>query len=157
MKTLEFDYYNVGGLLHVYAIPPTSLRRIRKDYVGGLNYIELQQRDDVIEIPVLPDSSYSFSEDKEFADGGDSWNIAVSGIIPKMQTGNSDMMELLDRGEWYVLAVDQNGEAHLCGTETCLMRFDRNGTTGGTYAERNGISFTFTCRQESPSVYIALD
>ena len=66
MKTFEFDYYNVGGLLHVYAIPPASLRRIRKDYVGGLNYIELQQRDNVIEIPVLPDSSYSFSEDKEF-------------------------------------------------------------------------------------------
>ena len=44
MKVINYDFENIGGLLQMIAIPPTSFLRIRKDYNTGLNYLELRNR-----------------------------------------------------------------------------------------------------------------
>ena len=63
-------------------------------------------------------------------------------------------METLERGLWYVLAVDGNGVVHWCGQEDALMLFATNKTSGRSVSERNGTSFTFTCIQDEPTSYI---
>ena len=45
MKIINYDFENIGGLLQVLAVPPSSFLRVRKDYVTNLNYLELRDRD----------------------------------------------------------------------------------------------------------------
>ena len=65
MKVINYDFENIGGLLQMIAIPPTSFLRIRKDYNTGLNYLELRNREDIISIPVYANDTYIYNEDKE--------------------------------------------------------------------------------------------
>jgi len=50
--------------------------------------------------------------------------------------------------------VDGNGVVHWCGQEDALMLFATNKTSGRSVSERNSTSFTFTCIQDEPTVYI---
>ena len=65
MKVINYDFENVGGLLQVIAVSPTSFLRIRKDYNAGLNYLELRDRENIISIPVYANDTYVYNEDKE--------------------------------------------------------------------------------------------
>ena len=138
MKVINYDFENVGGLLQIIAVPPTSFLRIRKDYNAGLNYLELRDRENIISIPVYANDTYIYNEDKEVNDAGDCWNVSIEGVIPKLSSVNNQLMETLERGLWYVLAVDGNGQVHWCSV-----------------SERNGTSFTFTCVQDEPTIYIS--
>ena len=151
---MHYDFENVGGLLQVIAVPPASFVQIRKDYAAGLNYLELRNREDIVSIPVYANDTYSYNEDKEVNDAGDCWNVSVEGVIPKLSSVNHHLMETLERGLWYVLAVDGNGVVHWCGQEDALMLFNTNKTSGRSVSERNGTSFTFTCIQDEPTSYI---
>ena len=123
MKAMHYDFENVGGLLQVIAVPPASFVQIRKDYASGLNYLELRNREDIVSIPVYANDTYSYNEDKEVNDAGDCWNVSIEGVIPKLSPANHQLMEMLERGLWYVLAVDGNGAVHWCGQEDALMLF----------------------------------
>ena len=70
MKTIQFDFDNVGGITQVYAIPLASFLRLRKDYINEMQYFEVKQRADIIAIPVYADSSFTFNETQRQEDGG---------------------------------------------------------------------------------------
>lgn len=154
MKTINFDFDNLGGLSQLFAVPPGSFVRIRKDYIQKLNYLELRKRDDIISIPVYADDTYMYNEDKETTDAGDSWSVSVEGVVPKNTSVNTEVIEILERGAWYVLAIDSNGEVHWCGQEETLMIFNSQKTSGQSATARNGIIFTFSCVQDEPTVFI---
>ncbi|ADV44361.1 hypothetical protein [Bacteroides helcogenes] len=154
MKVINYDFENIGGLLQVIAVPPTSFLQIRKDCTTGLNYLELRNRKDLVSIPVYANDTYMYNEDKEINDAGDCWNVSVEGVIPRLSGTNCKLVETLERGLWYVLAVDGNGEVHWCGQEDAFMLFSTRKTSGKSTSERNGISFTFSCTQDEPTVYI---
>lgn len=155
MKTINLDTDNLGGLLHLYAIPPTSFVRIRKDYVNDLNYLELMQRGDVIDLPVFANDTYVYNEEKTTSDAGDNWHIVIEGVIPRLSPDNQLVIELLERGLWYVVAEDANGEVHLCGQEDAWMLFSSSKTSGQTVTNRNGTSFTFSCVQDEPTIFLS--
>ena len=155
MKVINYDFENIGGLLQVIAVPLSSFLQIRRDYIADLNYLELCNPEEIISIPVYANDTYVYNEDKEVNDAGDCWNVSVEGIIPKLSSMNHRLIESLERGLWYVLAVDGNGQVHWCGQEDALMLFSTNKTTGHSVSQRNGTSFTFTCVQDEPTIYIA--
>lgn len=157
MKEITFDFENVGGLAEIYAIPPTSFLRIRNDYVTGKKYLEVKNRDDIIVIPMFPDDSFVFNENKERSEGGDYYELSIEGVIPKQVLVNKDIISTLERGVWYVLCKDNNDVVHLCGTEDVLMTFSTQKTTGTTYIDRNSIAFTFSNKQPTPSDIIEID
>lgn len=70
MKEINFDHNNIGGLALVYAFPPSDLLRVRYDYRSGKHYVEMKTRDNIVAIPVYPDRSFVFDEQKSTADGG---------------------------------------------------------------------------------------
>lgn len=155
MKAINYDFDNLGGLLKLYAIPPSSFVRVIQEYASQQNRLELRNREDIMEIPVYADSTYSYSEDKEVNDAGDCWNVSIEGVIPKTCSGNHRMLETLERELWYVLAVDGNGEAHWCGQEDALLIFNTHKSSGKSAADRNGTTFTFSCIQDEPTIFIA--
>lgn len=154
MRTINYDFQNIGGLLRVIAVPPASFVQIRKDPLTGDNHLDLRNQDDIISIPIYANDTYIYTEDKEVNDAGDSWNVAIEGVIPKLEKTNHRIIETLERGLWYVLAVDGNGEVHWCGQEDALMLFDTQKSSGRTDTERNGITFSFSCTQDEPTIFI---
>lgn len=155
MKIINCDFDNIGGLLQIYAVPPASFIRIRKDFVQQLNYLELKQRDEIISIPVYANDTYIYNEDKETTDAGDSWNVNVEGVIPRMRRYNQETIERLERNLWYLVAIDANGEVHWCGQEDALLLFSTQKTSGQSAVDRNGITFSFSCTQDEPTIFIA--
>lgn len=157
MKKISFDFENVGGLMECYAIPISSFLRIREDYASNTKVLEVQNRDDIISIPVYMDSSFSFSEQHDLDEGGDFWQPSIEGIIPKDCMDNASDIETLERGSWMLLSKDYNGICRLSGTEDFLLKFTDTKTTGAAATDVNQISFTFTGKQDCPSIILSQD
>lgn len=154
MKTIQLDTDNIGGLLHLYAVPPSSFLRLRTDYVSGAIMLELKQRDNIIDLPMYANDTYVYTENKTTGDAGDSWEVTIEGVIPKLCGRNHPVIEELERGQWYVVAEDSNGEIHFCGQEEALMIFDSTRTSGKGAAARNETSFSFSCIQDRPTIFL---
>ena len=157
MKKISFDFENVGGLTECYAIPLSSFLRIREDYVYNTKVLEVQNRDDIISIPVFMDSSFSFGEEHDWDEGGDFWQPTIEGIIPKNCLDNASDIETLERGAWMLLSKDCNGIVHLSGTEDFLLKFTDTKNSGAAATDVNQISFTFTGKQGCPSIILSQD
>jgi len=158
MKTFNFDFENIGGVGKLYAIPMSSFKRIRKDYISGKNYLELVKREDIIDIPNICDE-FSFSENSVSNDHGDSYELEINGIIPKISGDSTKLMEELERGYWLVLSQDNNGVVRLSGDPdlNILLKLSTQKHTGTKAVDRNGIDVTFSCTQPNPSICIDVD
>ena len=109
MRTLTFDFDNIGGIQHVYAIPAEVFQAITINYATLRRALRMLSADDVVKIPVYADESFSFEEPHGRDDHGDYWQPSISGIIPAASFDNAQLIETLERGEWVVVHVDQNG------------------------------------------------
>ena len=157
MRKVKIEFDNIGGLALIYAFPPSDLLRLRHDYIRDTDALELTTRDNIVVLPIVGDRSFSFTEQKSTADGGDYWEVTIEGVIPKLCRDNSDVIETLERGEWLVLSQDHNGTVHLSGSVEVPLTFSTERATGDSYTALNGVSFTFSGQQPSPSVAIDLD
>jgi len=155
MKTINFDFDNLGGLQHVYAIPPTAFLKISKNYVNDQNFLELQQKESIIDLPVYANDTYIYNEEKSTSDAGDCWEVNIEGVIPKLNPDNQSIIEELERGLWYVVAQDANGEFHFCGQEDAWMLFTSNKTSGKSASNLNGLTFSFSCVQDEPTIFLS--
>ena len=157
MKSINFDFDNLGGLSKIYAIPPSSFVRIRTDYDDNTRSLELRRRDGIIEIPLYCDDSFLFSEELLDNDAGDGYSVSIEGVIPKHSLMNSRDIEILERGSWYILSEDSNGTVRLSGDENVLMKFITKKSTGKKPGSRNGISFSVSCVQQDSSVLLTVE
>jgi hypothetical protein len=157
MKNFNIKDDNIGGLLRMYAIPVSSFLRLRNDYVNNQQILEVQDRDSIINIPSLDNQTYSWTEAHDRDEGGDYWEPVIDGIIPGNKIDNQDVIEELERGEWLVLAEDQDGAVYLSGSKDAPMEFTTTRSSGTSYTDRNQISFEFKCRQDHPSLILAND
>ncbi len=157
MVNINFDFNNVGGLAEFYAIPPSDVLRIRHDYRRDIYALELKTRDNIIVVPVYGDRSFSFSEQKSTADGGDYWEVSIEGVVPKLCHDSSAIIESLDRGDWLVLHIDNNGTVHLSGSVDIPLQCSSDKSSGSSFTDLNGTTLTFSGKQPSPSLVIDLD
>lgn len=156
MKTLTFDYDNLHGIASIYAIPVSSYLRITPDYVDETLLLELIKRELVISIPVYTGDSFQFSESQSLEDGGDVWEVSITGVIPKRCRLNEKHINTLERGDWLVLSQDSNGTVTLSGTVDVPLKFSHSRTTGST-SELNGSRFTFSAKESEPSIILVND
>ncbi|MEG1861013.1 MAG: hypothetical protein RR206_04910 [Bacteroidaceae bacterium] len=157
MKTTKFDFDNVGGLARIFAIPTNSLLRIRRDYVRNKRYLEVKNRKQIVDVAIYADSSFSFSEEQTYEDGGLLYNVEISGVIPKIGAANDTVIRTLERGEWLVLHQDRNGTVQLSGTLEVPLRFASSKTSGDTADSLSGYAFKFTASEPDGSMIITLD
>lgn len=157
MKNFNINDDNIGGLLRMYAIPVSSLLRIRKDYISNLLTLEVQDRDSIIAISIMDNQTFGYTSEHDLDEGGDFWDPAINGIIPGGRQSNEEIIEELERGEWLVMIEDQMGFAWLCGTKDTPMKFTTSESSGTSYSDRNQISFEFKCRQDHPPLILAND
>lgn len=157
MQTIKFEFDNIGGIQNVYAIPADVFIGININYSTLLRTLSLTGTDRVVKIPVYADESFSFDEPHGRDEHGDYWQPSLSGIIPAASANNAGLIEQLERGEWIVVHVDQNGVRRISGDEDTPLTFESNATTGRMYTDINGCSFTFTGKLGHPSYLVDFD
>ena len=153
MKQLNFDFSgNLGGLSRMFAIPVKSYKRIRRDHTNSLNYLEVINRDDIIDIYITEDTGL-FKED--FENGA--YKVQITGINPKSNKLNQEQLKRLESEKyWFVLFLDNNNNVRLAGTEENQPAFTRTDTTG-QMDSRNQIEFAFTGVQSDACEFIELE
>lgn len=151
METIDFDFDNVGGISRIYAISVADVRRITPNFDGGHARLSLHQDAEPIDIPVYAPSSTVFTEIKTQEDGGDVYEVSISGLIPKLRY--IDILQKLEKGDWMVVHQDANGNILLSGTKDIPLLFSSTKTTGGSDSV-NGYKFNFTGKEPTPSVQI---
>lgn len=152
MKKLDFDFNgNMGGISRMFAIPADCFRRLRRNHSQNKVYLEVINRDEIIDIYFTEDSD-NFSED--YNDG--LYNVTVSAITPKSSPINSKNLKKLESEYWMVLFQDNNENVRLAGNPDYLLQFRRTDTTGN-YSSRNQIAFSFYGAQTTACEFITLD
>lgn len=156
MKRILFNSDQVGGLAVILAIPVAAFNRIKQNYSTGVRTVSLSSSENVIEIPVVNDHSYSFEEIQDSGDGGDTYDMTIQGVIPRSDA-DPKLRMVLERGEWLVLHKDRNGTCRLSGSKDVPLHFYSNRTSGKTSANLNGNNFTFSAQEPFPSEEVEED
>lgn len=155
MKQYDESTDQRGGIAYLYAIPLSSFLRYRHDYLTGLDHPELQQRNNIIQIPVCNDTQWS--EEEKMTSGGHLYTIKITGTLKKGGRIGPHLLRELECGSWMVLHIDTLGICRMSGTEEVPLRFERTGQTGSSPSGQNQLSFTFSGSQPSPSVVCSVD
>ena len=153
MKRISFSTDNVGGLATIIAIPVADFNRVKTDFTTGKKYTSVASLDQVIELPVVNDTSCSFDEKHVLEDGGETYAVTIQGVIPRNET-EAKLINTLERGEWLVLHMDRNGICILSGTKDVPLFFASNRQSGASTAATNGNAFVFSGQEPAPSVVV---
>ena len=152
MKQIEFDFFNVGGIQKMYAIPDTSFVRALEDATSGRCILELISTESVIDIYTIYDTIV-FSEEQARASAGVNYEITIAGIIPKSSLPNREQLLALENTPLFILFMDNNDQIRLAGTADNQLTFTRKDTTG-TLNSRNQIEFEIKGKQTRPCYFI---
>lgn len=153
MKRISCNTDNQGGISFIKAIPKAVFNRVKTDYTTGKKYASVTSLDDVIELPVVNNKSYSFEETQTLEDGGNTYAVAIQGLIPRNET-EAKLRSELERGEWLVLHTDRNGISLLSGTKEVPLFFASHRLSGAAPSATNGNAFVFSGQMPAPSVEV---
>lgn len=154
MKILVFDFDNLHGISNMYAVPVASVSKCEQNLMTGDVILRLNNSDDVVEIPIYQGDSFKTEEVHQLADGGDCWDVKISGIIPKRCALNENVIQTLERGEWMVITQDANGVIVLYGSTDVPLKFTHSRSSGSS-GELNGSGFSFSARESAPSMVLS--
>lgn len=157
MKNLSFDFNsNMGGISRMFAIPLECFKRIRTDHTNGKNYLEVINREKIIDIYFTEETS-SLSETQTRETPGSAYKVEIAAIVPKESPTNQKVMTQLEHGFWYVLCEDNNGFIRLAGTEDNQLSFSRKGGSGTGTSSGNKSEILFSGSQLNPCLFLTLD
>lgn len=148
MKTIDFDFDNVGGMAHLYLIDAAAISAINTNVSSGKVLPVLDNGATIYNIKVYGEG-FVFSEVMSIEDSGNVFNVAISGFIPKLD--NLVDIAKLEKGEWLALHQDANGNIILSGTRDVPLRFLSSKSTGSGSA-KNATAFTLQAKEPSPSM-----
>lgn len=147
MITLEKPSENLGGLLTIWAVPPSDI------LVSQFN-VEILSTENILEFYHTPETM-EFSEQDQSTDAGLSFDVELTAFIPKQCVENQVAINLLQGRKWIVIFLDQNENYRVVGTNQIPMRFSCQATTGKAIADLNGQTITFHSKQLKRSMLIS--
>lgn len=146
MKLLNKHTDNLGGLLSVWAVPPT-------DISIGINAVSFMTTDNIIKLYCSPDS-ISFTEKESQEKYGVVYKTEINGFIPKDSPEIVEIINAMCRRKWVVILLDQNEQFKVSGTPENPLRVSFDLDTGSETAERNGHTVSFYGIQTSKAKFI---
>jgi hypothetical protein len=151
MKHVIYPLDNAGGLIDIYAIPPTAVISI--DHISAGRFLSLASTEEVIHIECTPDGG--FTEERKLDESGYHYEISISGFIPGRDDDN--LVKELCQGVWTVATRDAEGILILSGAHDSRLLFEVTRTTGQSRENRKGFSFKFKCTDQFPSIRLCND
>ena len=148
MKTIEFNFDNVGGMSRLYLIDVGGMIRVDTNATDGRVRPVLANDARVYNIEVYGGDAFQFTENMTLEDGGEAFAVSISGFIPRLD--NLVTVTELERGEWIAVHRDANGTILMSGTREVPLRFVTSKSTG-TPATRNATAFTLQATEPEAS------
>ena len=146
MKHLNKPSDNMGGLLSIWAVPPS-------DITISYNTSIFSTTDNIIEIYCSP-GSISFSEKATQEKYGLGFKNEINAFIPKdSEQAQSIINDMIGR-KWVVILLDQNEQFKVAGTPEIPLRVSFDLDTGTDTPDRNGHSISFYGTQTSKAKFI---
>jgi hypothetical protein len=146
MKQLNKPSDNLGGLLKIWAVPPT-------DITIENNSVLFATQDNIVQMYCSP-GSMSFTEKETSGKPGTSYKTELNAFIPKDSEEARIIITSMTGRKWVVIYLDQNEKFKCAGTAGIPLRvaFDLN--TGSDTAERNGHTVSFFGKQVTKAIFI---
>jgi hypothetical protein len=151
MKHVTYPLDNAGGLIDIYAIPPTAI--ISVDYISGGRFLSLTSTEEVFHIECTLDGG--LTEERKTDETGYHYESSISGFIPGKDDDN--FVEELRQGTWVVATRDAEGTLMLSGAHDSQLLFEVTRATGQSRESRKGFSFKFKCTDQFPSIRLCND
>ena len=147
MQTINKQPENMGGVLRIWAVPPTDIS------VSG-NCLTFLSDANLVDIYIKEDSA-NFSEDISKSFAGTSYKVELSAIVPcDTPETLKQISDMERRSKYLVIYMDGNGNYKLAGTKPVPLRFSAKATTGSGTSGLNHFSISFTGSQRKRAVFI---
>jgi len=147
MKQLNKPSDNLGGLLKIWAVPPT-------DITIENNSVLFSTQDNIVQMYCSP-GSMSFTEKESLGKAGIKYKTELNAFVPKDSEEARVIITGMTGRKWVVIYLDQNEYYKVAGTAGVPLRvaFDLN--TGSDTPERNGHTVSFYGSQVSKAIFIS--
>lgn len=147
MKQFNKPSDNMGGLLKIWAVPPSVI-------TIGINAVTFNSQTDIVEMYCSP-GSMSFTEKENKSGAGSKYKTNLSAFVPKDSPEALALIESMTGRKWIVVYLDQNEQYKVAGTvaNPLHVAFDLN--TGSDTPERNGHSVSFYGTQLNKAKFIS--
>ena len=147
MKTINKQPENMGGVLRIWAVPPSDIS------ISG-NQVTILSDANIVDIYIQEDSA-NFSEEMSKSFAGTSYKVELSAIVP-CDTSETlkQISDMERRSKYVVIYMDGNGNYKVAGTKPVPLRFSAKATTGSGTSGLNHFSISFTGSQRKRAVFI---
>lgn len=134
----------MGGICRLIAIPVSSFLRKRYDHAAGTMFVELKERDNIIDIDFLSEESgYSFKQPENDTGGGYETSILlkIAGLRGN-PAQRAILAELTATNAAFIVGIMDNEDAiYLFGDPDNLISFREDNQSGPNFA-RNTLTIT---------------
>jgi len=146
MKQLNKPSDNLGGLLTIWAVPPSDL-------LISFNAISFLSTENIIQL-YCSTGSLSFSEKETEESLGKVYQTEINAFVPKDSPEAQDIIQEMSRRKWVIIILDQNEQFKIAGTPKIPLRVSFNLNTGSDTQDRNGHTVSFFGNQISKAKFI---
>jgi len=146
MKHLNKPSDNLGGLLSIWAVPPSDI------YIS-FNAVSFFTTENIIEMYCSP-GSISFTEKATQEKYGLGYKNQLNAFIPKDSPEVQSIINDMSRRKWVVILLDQNEQFKVAGTPEIPLRVSFDLDTGIDTPDCNGHSISFYGTQTSKAKFI---
>ena len=147
MKQLNKPSDNMGGLLKIWAVPPSVISIVS-------NTVSFSTTDAIVEMYCSP-GSMSFSEKQAEGKAGTSYKTELNAFVPKDTPETQVIIDDMSRRKWVAVYMDQNEQWKVVGTVGNPLRVSFDLGTGGDTGDRNGHSVSFYGVQVDKAKFIS--
>jgi len=146
MRHLNKPSDNLGGLLSIWAVPPS-------DISISFNAASFLSTDNIIEMYCSP-GSISFTEKESQEKYGLGYKNEINAFIPKDSEEAESIINDMTGRRWVVILLDQNEKFKVAGTPEIPLRVSFDLDTGTDTPDRNGHSISFYGTQTTKAKFI---
>jgi len=148
MKTLSKPSDNLGGMLRLWAVPPSCVVSL-----SGRT-LQLTGLDDITQIYLTAESASADCLMKR-SEAGLFYDIAVRGFSPRIREEAGLLFGDMAGHDFVVVLLDGNGQFLVAGTRDEPLHFSFSAKTGMSVSDRNGYDITFERNCTTPVVQIS--
>jgi hypothetical protein len=148
MKTLSKPSDNLGGMLRLWAVPPSSVVSL----LGGT--LQMTGLDDITQIYMTPESMSADCLQKR-SSAGLYYETVVKGFTPRIREETGQLLDEMAGHLYVVVLLDGNGQYQVAGTPQEPLRFSFTARTGQAVSDLNGYELTFERSCTTPFVQVA--
>jgi len=147
MKTFNKALENMGGLLRIWAVPPSDIT------ISG-NTVNFSKTTDIVAMYCSPDSM-GFTEKQGNGSGDTYFDTELTGFTPNDSEETSELISDMCRRHWVIVYIDQNENYKVAGTVNNPLRVAFDLDTGKDTANRNGHAVKFYGKQLAKAIFIS--